>query len=703
MSSEYKPYETLDGKARRDYWWNRISKNHEYIHKKFEQEIKKYFKAYRNEFSSILPENVLTSDRIDVNVIYPIVKTLIPQLYFKDPQVIIKAETEKIRVPQFQVQDVENPETGEMEEQQIPEIDPETGIQKVKEYDGPESAFLMQSQINSDIKQVKLKQHIKMAIYDAHLGFYGVIKTGFGNDQGVQNMGEGAPPSSRDEIGSNSPYGLRLKPWDVVPDVANFYNQKWTAISWNVHPSALWEDKRLKNATPETIKGSTPDNKVDKNEYFIDADECSTQYYEIYVKPSSEFPEGKYILLSSELKDDLMFESEWAYEKAKRNPIKFLYFNPDPEGGLPIPSVRYYFAQQNVKNHFHKMAKEYISRALPFVGVDFNRVSNKEELKKALRSGSMPKFIDMSGNNVAAGIQAFSHPNLNADFWRLDSMMDNDISRMTGLVNGVYPGGQSGAQFSSELKIADAGSQIRQGEQADVVFDFLTDILSQWVDYRQEFAAPENYTILEGEDYPTTWTGEQMDLPLRLEVKPFSMNYEDPIVMRKQWTDLLNLMSGPALQAALNAQGASPDFVKLVKRVLMTFQEKDAQTFLITGDMKAENQVQTAIQEGMLMLQGVPHQRKVVDNDKVHILIHQLFMQFVTDPAIHQLFVDAIMQHQQALMAMVPGSPGGGNQENPNAPVGNAANQSMMKEPLQGSSVNKKTAIMREAKKGIQK
>jgi hypothetical protein len=78
-------------------------------------------------------------------------------------------------------------------------------------------------------------------------------------------------------------------------------------------------------------------------------------------------------------------------------------------------------------------------------------------------------------------------------------------------------------------------------------------------------------------------------------------------------------------------------------------------------------------------------------------------MQFVTDPAIHQLFVDAIMQHQQALMSMVPGSPGGGNQENPNMPVGNAADQSMMKEPLHANPANKKTAIMREAKKGTQK
>lgn len=698
MSSAYKEYEEMSGPERRDYWWKWAEKNHTYTRKKFEEEVKKYLKAYRNEFASIFPDEVLKSDRIDVNVIYPIVKTLIPQLYFKDPQVIIKAEVEKLRIPQFEIGVSEDPATGEMAEQQVPSIDPTTGIQVVHEYDGPESAFLMQSQINSDIRKAKLKQHVKMAIYDAHLGFFGALKTGFGSDQGVKNMEGDAPPSGYDELDGDAPYAIRLKPWDVVPDCANFYKQNRTGISWVVHPAELWKDARLKNATPETIKGEVETDTKSTNGYFIDREACLTHYYEIYQRPCAEFPNGKYILLSEEIKDDLLFESDWPYEKTRSNPIKFLYFNPDPEGGLPIPSVRYYFSQQKVKNQFHKIAFEYVSRALPFVGVDFTRAKNDKELRAALKSGTTPKFVDTSGVNPNSIIAAFSHNNLNSDFWRLDGMFDNDIARMTGLINGVYPAGQTGAQYSSEIKIADAGSQVRQGEAADVVFDFLTEILTQWVKYRQEFVAPENYTILEGEDYPTSWPGERMNLPLRLEVKPFSMNYEDPVIMRDQRTKLLNLLAGPAIQMALEKQGATPDFVHLVKWVLATFQEKEVQSFLLTGDMKPENQVQTAIQESFMILDGGPHQIKPTDNHKVHILIHSLFMQFAQDPA-RGLFAEAVAAHEQALLQMVPGSPGGGNQENPNAPVGNAMNQELMKKSPEPNSTNKKTAIEREAKK----
>ena len=80
------------------------------------------------------------------------------------------------------------------------------------------------------------------------------------------------------------------------------------------------------------------------------------------------------------------------------------------------------------------------------------------------------KFVDTSGSNPNTMMGAFSHNNLNGDFWKFDDTLDNDIARMTGLLNA---GGQNGAEFSAEVKIADAGSQVRQGEQADVVFDFL--------------------------------------------------------------------------------------------------------------------------------------------------------------------------------------------------------------------------------------
>lgn len=691
MDTVYKDYSAMTPTEKRDFWFRKVKSNHAFIKERFDKEVKHYLKIFRHQFQDMLPESILSGDNIDVNIVYPIIKTLIPKLYFQDPKVFLKAMQEKIVVPQTAVQVDEM--TGE--EVEAPVTDPMTGQQVVDEYDGVRSALIMQSQINYNIRMAKLKQHEKMAIYDAHLGFYGALKTGFGNEQGVMSMGDGAPVSAREDTSDNLAYAIRLKPWHVVPDVENFYEQEWTAVYYCGHPSRLKSDTRLKHL--EQIQGSAKMDEQtlrERGKYLTKDDTVMTEWYEIYVKPCAAYPEGAFLILSEEVKEDFLFDSPWPYA-SKHNPIKFLYFNPDPEGGLPVPDVRYYAGQQKAKSNMRRIAQEYTLRALPFVGVNFAGIKNQAEVEKALRSGMTPKFIPTNGQDPNRVLAAFSHNNLNADFWRFDSVIDDDVSRMVGMVKGVYPASGEGVELASVAKIADQGEAIRQNERADIVRDHMTEILAQWVDYYKEFAGPENYVIVDGEQFPTKWTVEQIQMRMDLEVKPFSMNYEDPTIRRRQWVDLLNLLGGPAIQASLQAQGAMVDMVKMIKRVLETYDERDVESFMITGDMKPENQVARAIQNGFTMAQtGQVPPVLPTDNHKLFILIYGLFIQIgVPGP-----FDVVIAQHEQALLALVPGSPGGGNPEGL-PQVGNAADQDQLREPLQPSAKNSETAQKREATK----
>ncbi len=686
----YKEYGEMDQREKRDFWFRKVKSSHHYIKEQFDGEVKHYLKIFRHQFQDLLPESMLKLDRVDVNIVYPIIKTLIPKLYFQDPKVFLKAMQEKIVVPQTQV--IADEMGQEMEQ---PVLDPMTGQQVVEEYDGPRAALIMQSQINYNVRMAKLKHHVKMSIYDAHLGYFGVLKTGWGNEQGVQLMGGNGPVSSREDTDENLAYAIRIKPWDVAPDLNDFYNQEWTAVHYCAHPSRLKGDSRLKNV--DQIKGSAkmdPNIVKERGKHLTKEDTVLTEWYEIFVKPCPAYPNGLFLILSEEIKDDFLFESEWPYA-SKCNPIKFLYFNPDPEGGLPIPDVRYYAGQQKAKSAMRKVALEYAMRALPFVGIDMAGMKNQAEVEKALRSGVTPKFIRTDGRNPSQVLSAFSHNNLNADFWRFDGIIDDDVSRMVGMVKGVYPGSGENVELASVAKIADEGEAIRQNERADIVRDFLTDILSQWVDYYKEFASPENYVVVEGEKFPTKWTVDQIQMRMDLEVKPFSMNYEDPTIRRRQWVDLLNLLGGPAIQQALMQQGAMVDFVKMIKRVLETYDERDVESFMITGDMKPENQVARAIQNGFVIAQtGQIPPVQPTDNHKLFILIYGLFVQIgVPGP-----FAEAMALHEQALLQSVPGSPGGGNAEGL-PQVGNAANQEMLREPLNPSAKNSEIAKNREATK----
>lgn len=689
-TAKWKRFEEMSRKEQRDFLHRKIKSNHKFIKDSFQKEVRKYLKIYRNQFSDLFPDELFHKKNVDVNIVYPILKTLLPKLYFQDPKVYIKSLQETIEVPQTQT--VQDPMTGAEMEQ--PVIDPMTGEPLVDQFDGVESAKIIQGQVNYNIRQAKLKSHVKMGIYDAHLGFYGAVKTGFGNNQGVQTMGEGAPVSAREDIDETMNYAVRMPPWDVIPDLSNFYAQEWTALYYSVHPLNLISDPRLQNT--DRIKGTAKLSESivrQRGNYLEEEDKVLTEYYEMYIKPSAQFPEGVFAIISEEVDDDFLYFGPWPYE-SKGNPIKFLYFNPDPEGGLPIPPIRYYIAQQNQKSNLRHIAKEYVERALPFVGVDLTGCKNQSLVEKALQSGELPKFVRTDGRNPNQVFAPVSHPNLSGDFYKFDATIDDDVSRMTGMITGVYPGSGQNVDLASVAKMTNSSDAIRQGELSDIVTDFLKEILNQWVDYLKEFSGMVNWTMVEGENYPREWTRDQIRLRTDLEIKPFSMTYEDPMIVRRQWVDLLNLLVAPPVQLGLLQQNAKIDLVKIVKRVLETYQERDVETFLLSGSNRPENQVQRAIQEGDEMMAGLPHEIKPGDNDAIHILIHHLQMQMGNPFA-----AEAIQMHQQNMMGQVAEKSGGGNAENPNGQKGNATNQEMMKQPLKPDTQNQKNAMVAKASK----
>lgn len=668
----------LERKNLRHFLGRHVKSVHKFIHKKFQEELRVYLALLRNEFGKFLPERVLKMDDVDVNVAFPIIKTLIPSLYFKDPKVLVKADQETIVVPMV------DPATGE----EI--IHPMTGQPVVQEYDGVRSARIFQNALNNNLSETNFKYEEKQVILDAHIGFYGALKCGFGNDQGVMSMGEGAPPSTNESVLDDMAYGIRLKPWDVLVDMKDFYHPEWIAVRYTVHPEQLKKDPRLQNT--EGLKGKCEMELEDQKDVWSalsEDDKRQVEYFELYYKPCAKYPNGLYALMTDEVPDDFLYLGEWPYEKAREFPIKLLYFNPDPEGGLPTPDIRYYFGQQKAKSVLRRVAYEYVQRTLPFIAYDQNRMD--EGSRQKLASGQIPRSVPAKGNpNQIISAQSFN--NLNADFHRFDTTIDADVVRMVGLLTGPGAAGPGGLEFSSEVKEIAGYEKTRTGERADIVSDHLKSALKFWAKLYQEFGADENYTPIEGEKFPVKWGVNELQGKFTFDIKPFSMNYEDPTILRKQWVEVLNLLSSPVLQAALAAQGAQVDYLKIINRVLETYDEKDVENFIIDDAAKPENQVMQALQENEAILQGMPVQVMPTDNHKLHALIHNL---------LGEAGIPHLLHHNEALLAqggVTNPNPGGGNPEG--LPVnGVAADQEQMTAPLKTNMRNKKTAMSREAKK----
>lgn len=639
----------------------------------FDKEAKRYIAAFRHEFNGALPERLLSADRVDINVVYQHVKSLIPTLYFKNPKVFIKALQQTIIHPV--VEEVED-ENGN--EQLVPVLR-EDGQPVVKKYDAANSALVLQSAINQDIVRTKLKKEVKAAITDAILTPYGAIKEGWGNDQGVAAMGEGAPPSIREEVYEDGPYAIRLKPWDVIVDPADFEHPEWIAVRYLVPPEQLKADTRLNYR--DQIKGLTKldldDRKTDKS-YMSGKEKPMVEYFEVFVKPCAKYPQGFYVLFTEEVKEDFLFQAEWP-TKSKSFPVKILAFNSDPEGGLPVPDIRYIMGHQKAKLNLRNTEYEWVQRTLPMLYINSGGMKDFEKVAKQIQSGQIPRVITGSQPaNRAVGPVGF--PGLPTDFRALDANIDRDIDKVMRSPGNASLNNDPN-QLAVGLKIASSAEAAAQSERSDIVTDFLRDILAYWMDLYKEFASPENYSTIEGESFPVGWSREEIQGKFDLEVKPFSMSYEDPVILRRQYIDLLNLLGAQPIQMWLKEQGYAVDVAKIVRRILETYDERDVDSFVFNQQALPEMQVMDALKENEALAIGDLQAAAVLpeDNHKLHILIHTLAGDVASQ---HILEHQAAMQNGSAV-----GSPGGGNPEG--LPVnGVATNQEMLREPLQPSSQN---------------
>jgi hypothetical protein len=184
-------------------------------------------------------------------------------------------------------------------------------------------------------------------------------------------------------------------------------------------------------------------------------------------------------------------------------------------------------------------------------------------------------------------------PGLPTDFRALDANIDRDIDKVMRSPGNASLNNDPN-QLAVGLKIASSAEAAAQSERSDIVTDFIRDILAYWMDLYKEFASAENYSAIEGESFPIGWSREEIQGKFDLEVKPFSMSYEDPVILRRQYIDLLNLLAAQPIQMWLKEQGYAVDVAKIVRRILETYDERDVDSFVFNQQALPEMQVMDA-------------------------------------------------------------------------------------------------------------
>lgn len=664
----------LGDKKLRDLWGRRMESGKKFITDQYNKETAKYIRLLRHELKGMLPGDFFNTDAgVDVNVIFPIVKQLIPNLYFQDPKVFVSSLEDKIVV---KLKD----ENGE------PIIDPATREQITDEFDATRAAVKFKNVLNDNLKEISFKQTIKDVILDAHIGFFGAVKLGWDNEQGVNTMKGNAPPSSRTDVVEDNAFAVRLKPWNVIADMADFYNPQWIAVRYTVQPVILQQDTRLKHT--EKIVGNAELGETERKRFwqFLNKeDTILTEYYEIYIRPSANYPEGQYLILSPEVKDDFLFRSNKPYD-FNDSTIKLLYFNPDPEGGLPAPDVRYYYGQQKAKSNLRRTEYEYIQRTMPGIAINTSGAKDATKLIKQIESGRIPRVIEttLDANRVVASV---TYPTLNPQFNQFNNTIDNDVAKVSGLFKGVIAsGGGQNVKFAEVAKISTEGEQIILTEKGDVVRDFITNIIRTMSKLHKEFGPDERNVFLDDEKSPSKMVRQELQGKIKIEIQPFSMKFEDPTIIRRQLTDLLNLGASPAIGDALQKVGKSVDIAKAFEMIVNTFPNREFESLIVKEEFTPVGQIVLAMKENQALANGEQVPLNDSDIDEIHIIIHGLQ---------GDATLEHMQLHQQKIQARTTGKPGGGNAEG--LPVkGVAVSQEQIKEPLSPSSEKQGAAIVRE-------
>jgi hypothetical protein len=270
------------------------------------------------------------------------------------------------------------------------------------------------------------------------------------------------------------------------------------------------------------------------------------------------------------------------------------------DGGLPTPDIRYYIDQQRARSNLDNVEYDYVKRTLPMTGVDKTQLDDQEKGKQELQSGAVPRVVFTRGDPNKI-ISSISPNNLNADYRIFGQRIDQNVARTVGMIGGAGPNNVANIELATLAKEGIQNEQIRTGERADVVRDFVTDVVEYWVALYQEYSGEEMAAPVDAPQemfpgldmrYPTTFSWRDIRGQFLTKIKPFSNNYEDPAILRRQILDRMNLLASPQVAEVLKRKGKMYDLERDLRALLETYDDRNADQLVIPYQMTQEEMLQ---------------------------------------------------------------------------------------------------------------
>ena len=439
-------------------WQQKIKVAQNFREKNYDTNWKRWYSYFKSEF---YPKVFKQQDRLIANYIFSLIKSQLPQLYYKNPNVIVTPKR--------------------------PQDEP--------------TAELVENVINYIWGEIDLKTEIKRCVLDALIYGVGWMKQGWwGKTEKVKNeSGEVNVNIKKGEI-----FGYRVNPFDVVIDPEA--KSVETAKFLGTRILRTMDELRANPNYDIHILNKIPATTAIKSEYLTVGEEQGvegnrwTDRYKIWEIYSTI--DNKIIVLSENIDEPLRYDDN-PYEM-EGFPLEMLGFTTDPESPYPISDLLALEPLQLELNKIRTMIARHMRRFNRKYLFDETQIS-KDAVEK-MAHGEDGACIGVKGDPKLV-IPLIDAP-LQAEVYRMEAIVKEDLREGSGM-SELYRSGtpMKGMGTATEAMIAQQGQKARIDDKLDSVRCFCKNIARKMVQLAKQYYNQERVIRIVGQDGEIKWTG----------------------------------------------------------------------------------------------------------------------------------------------------------------------------------------------------
>ena len=506
---------------------------------------------------------------VSLNIIYPIVKNIIPSLYYRNPYVLA--------VP--------------------------------KRKDDEMSAPYASATINYFYRELDIKSINQLCIFDAYVLGMGVCKIGYSTQIGIDAEDENlekerekgkfqkvkeffglAKPKEEEKpksisyneyIKSENPYSIWVNPFKfgIDPRATSIHNATYV---YEVITTTLDRVKKSKNyKNTADLNGSPIEKGFAKDLPESVLDQFKTiDLYEIHYKTD----DGIYILVLA--KDGNEYK-ELRHEKSIYEMDGFQYevltFNKHGHKLYPRSDIDVTKGLQDRINLTFENILDQVDKYVSKIAYDETAITKQGEL--ALRDGQLGSMVACN-KNPAEVFKDISLTQVKGDLAVFIDKLIDTISLETGITKAMLTG-MTSAETATEAQIGQAGQNLRISDKSDQVQEFANRQARKLWQVIKQFVDLEELELITGETSYDEVTGTpkyswknpiDTDMREKLIVGEYDFQIEvgstqkpDLPILRKQIENMVNIIGGQGVLQAFQIQGYKIELAEIFKSYLQLF------------------------------------------------------------------------------------------------------------------------------------